>query len=335
MKNKISLKQQHGFAYAFIFGAMAILALVAYLGSTVYTAILGGNQKTSLITQNSIILTQSSYIIITETTKNASGIPIAKPFLANSFSPTSGGIIPTSSASPKIDAFGSLIGYCVNSNPSSQSDAVFSIISAGPDKIFNTNCTQALANTVFGDDKIITKTVANILQGVGGTVYFGDPVPTVTSLSNLSTVNPGQLRIVLEDNSIWINPTGAIGVASWKKAVANPDSGGSTGTNPSVMYLVGMPNYNSNIPAACPSTWTEVGYKPYDFNFNGTQVIYKRTCTNSSVYSVLYLDGLPDYGAGNTPEGCPTNWIQADYKAYNLSSTGNYLYRRTCFFKPS
>jgi hypothetical protein len=222
--------KQKGFSVIIVISAIMILGVIGYMGSTVISSIVTGNQRTSLFTQASETLTQAAFILTTETTRNGSGIPVAATFLVGSGSPTGGGFIPTASAAPKVDAFGTNIGYCTN-NAVGQADPVFAVISAGYNKVFNTTCTQALNNSFVGDDRIIMNNVSKILQGVGGTVYFGDPVATSTDLGNLTAaaLKPGQLRIVLSDGSVWVNRTGAVGAENWN--IINGASGGGVVTS--------------------------------------------------------------------------------------------------------
>lgn len=207
-------RNQQGLTMAILLAAIIILGILAYIGSTVYTSIVSGNQRANLTIMSSQALQQGAFILTSETTRNASGIPVASAFGAGNPVPTDGGIIPLTSAAPKVDAWGTNIGYCVKA-AASQIDPVFAVISAGPNKTFNTTCEQAFANTLIGDDKVIVKTVASILQGVGGTVYYGDPVTNQADLGNLAAVSPGQIRVVISDGSVWINKTGAVGLTNW------------------------------------------------------------------------------------------------------------------------
>ena len=211
---KTNRRNEKGSAMALILGAIVILGLIGYLGSTIYTSIIGGMQKTNLVVQSSQSLTQAAYTLTTETSRSVSGIPVAMAFTAATFAPNGGGQIPPTSAAPKTDAFGSPLGYCTN-NAIGQGDPVFAVISAGSDKTFQTTCAQALTNGFLGDDKILMRNVANIIGGVGGTVYFGDPVALVTDLASLSVVKPGEFRVVTADATAWVNKTGTPGQANW------------------------------------------------------------------------------------------------------------------------
>lgn len=228
-------KNQQGLTMAILLAAIIILGILAYIGSTVYTSIVNGNQRANLTIMSSQSLQQAAFTLTSETTRNGSGIPVASAFVSGTTVPTNGGIIPNTSAAPKIDAWGTNIGYCVKA-ASSQSDPVFAVISAGPNKTFNTTCDQAFANNLIGDDKAIIKTVSNILQGVGGTVYYGDPVATQAELGNLAAVTPGQIRVVTSEGTPWINRTGAAGLSNWEMLIANSSSAIS-------IYNIGDPCY--------------------------------------------------------------------------------------------
>ena len=218
------LNTQRGFSLAWILAAVAALAALAVMGSTVYSTVIGGNQRTSLITTAGQILTQAAYTLNTEVAYNIQGIPVAPPILVASPAPFGGGQVPTTSAAPKRDPWGTALGYCTNA-ASAQGDPVFAIISAGPDKIFNTPCSQALLGNVSGDDGLRARNVANVKQGVGGTVYFGDPVPTAEDLGNLTLVKVGEMRVVRADASVWINVTGTPGLTGWIRATAYGSGG--------------------------------------------------------------------------------------------------------------
>jgi len=146
--------------------------------------------------------------------------------------PTGGGQLPANIGAPLSDAWGTPLGYCswdngtINSsagringdNPGTQSSVVFAIISAGPNKTFETTCAQARVGNVQGDDGIRYVTVAQINQGVGGTIYYGDPVADMTALNNLNTatIPAGQTRLVESSNtyytwngSSWVQASGA------------------------------------------------------------------------------------------------------------------------------
>lgn len=156
-------------------------------------------------------------------------IPLAgvKPYL-------DGFEIPHISSSNKLDPWGTIILYCPynngngligsnNSYPSSENgtntvngqkfiigdlnqsenSVVFVIISAGQDKIFQTNCELAKNNQRQGDDGIRIKKVSDVKQGVGGTKYYGDPVLKESDLENIKPFSQNELRIINESGVIY------------------------------------------------------------------------------------------------------------------------------------
>lgn len=210
---------QRGFSVAWVLAGVAALASLAVLGSQVFTTIVAGNQRSSLTSASSQILTQAAYTVTTELGYTAAGLPVAAAYLAAMPAPAGGGQLPVASAAPHQDAWGTALGYCTAS-AAVQGDPVFAVVSAGPDKMFATTCAQALVGTVAGDDGVRFKNVANVKQGVGGTVYFGDPVATADDLGNLALVKPGEMRVVRQNGSVWVNATGTVGQSYWTQASA-------------------------------------------------------------------------------------------------------------------
>lgn len=262
-----SKKKQHGGVFLVVFGALAVIATIGYIGTTIYTSVIGGMQKTTLVVQSSTSLTQAAYTLTTEVSRDSSGNPVALSYTTGTTNPVGGGVIPNNSAAPKTDSFNNAIGYCTGSG-SSASSPVFAVISSGSNKVFDTTCAQALAGSSYGDDKIVVRTVSNILQGVGGTVYYGDPVPNITDLGNLAIVRPGQLRLVLADGSLWTNITGVSGQSNWTRVLA--DGNATSGTY--VMPVV-------NLYDACvASTYNSHGQS---YAFEGVSISADR----SSIYT--------------------------------------------------
>lgn len=210
---------QRGFSVAWVLAGVAALASLAVLGSQVFTTIVAGNQRSTLTIASSQILTQAAYIVTTELGYSAAGLPVAAAWLAATPAPAGGGQLPVASAAPRRDAWGTALGYCAAA-AMAQGDPVFAIVSAGSDKTFATTCAQALAGIAAGDDGVRFKSVANVKQGVGGTVYFGDPVAMAGDLGNLALVKPGEMRVVRQDGSVWVNATGTVGQSYWTQASA-------------------------------------------------------------------------------------------------------------------
>lgn len=320
------LKKQKGIALALILSGIASLSVITYLGSSVYLTIFGGIQKTNLVVQSSHILTQSAYTLSTEFTKNSYGIPLATNFLLNSFSPIGGGIIPSNSAAGKVDSYGSYIGYCIG-NATKQGDPVFAVISAGPNKMFNTTCTQALLGSFSGDDKVIIRSVANILQGVGGTVYFGDPVPSSSDLGNLTISKLGEIRVVLNNGSIWVNKTGDIGMSYWNQITSNNSSATtlsiknvgdtciatSTGLNPNIVANEGIAITNDRLSLlSCQNgVWSKTTSKIIE-PITGYPI---DTCETHDNYSISFkrIDGIVYSKIYQPSSGADSGWLQPPF----------------------
>lgn len=196
----------------FVIVGIAALAMLGIMGSTIYSTVVSGNQRSTLSTNTSQILTQAAAAINSEV--NAAGsYPVAAAILVAAPNPVGGGQIYAASAAPKVDAWGAALGYCVNT-AAAQGDPVFAVLSAGPDKTFQTTCAQALVGTAAGDDGVRAKNAASIKQGVGGTLYFGDPV---TAVADLATLVPraGEMRVVKSTGLTYVNATGVAGAANW------------------------------------------------------------------------------------------------------------------------
>lgn len=190
--------------------AAGVLATIAY-GS--YYQIARGTQDTVLRSNASALLTQAAYTLATESqdsdvVKDGITEPPAGLIALND-----GWEIPASSGAPKVDSWGSPIKYCAwdnggtnssagrltGANPALPSSVQFALISAGPDKTFDTSCALALTG-VAGDDGRRVMTVAQLNQGVGGTYFYGDPVLSKAALPQPPDYSPpnGMLRITLD-----------------------------------------------------------------------------------------------------------------------------------------
>ncbi|NDP59450.1 MAG: hypothetical protein GZ090_08850, partial [Oxalobacteraceae bacterium] len=145
--------------------------------------------------------------------------PEPPPFLTGA-GPAGGGLVPTlpGLGAPISDGYGGKLGYCAWDNgaarvstgrlPGNASDTgaiTFAVVSAGLDGVFNRSCAQIASGAVFTDDDfVVTKNTEQIRQGVGGTVYFGDPVADVTALGLLTSgIKDGELRLMKSNNTLW------------------------------------------------------------------------------------------------------------------------------------
>jgi hypothetical protein len=215
--------RQEGNVLLMVLAGMAAIATLAIMGSTLYSTVISGNQRSSLISSTSQILTQAAYSLTTETNR-AGSFPVAtapagwsgtRPSTAPAIGTAAAvGLITATSTAPKVDAWGNNIAYCTFTAVAMASP-VFAVISAGPNGAFNTTCTQALAGTAGDDDGVRFKTAANITQGVGGTVYYGDPVANVAALATLTSPKAGEQRYAIAEKLLYINPTGTAGAANW------------------------------------------------------------------------------------------------------------------------
>jgi hypothetical protein len=193
--------------------AAGVLASVAY-GS--YYQIARGSTDTVNRANASALLTQASYTLATEAAAagDADSDGVTEP-VAGSLALNDGWEVPASSGAPKADTWGSKLQYCAwdngsvnasggrltGANPATASSLQFALVSAGPDKTFNTSCAQVLANylagasaTANGDDGVRTMSVSQLNQGVGGTYYYGDAVTSVSALP-LTDTPAGKMRI--------------------------------------------------------------------------------------------------------------------------------------------
>ena len=191
---------QHGSILTFVLLgllAVSVLATIAY-GS--YYQISRGTQDTINRANTSALLIQASYIL-TKQSENIDLDCVVEPLAVGS--PAGDGAVPASSGAPGSDGWGTPLKYCTwnNSNPLEPGAVQFALLSAGPDKAFDTLCadvkTQLRPN---GDDLWRTVTLAQQNQGVGENRLYGDPVTDWTALRALpTTCEPfGLVRITLD-----------------------------------------------------------------------------------------------------------------------------------------
>jgi hypothetical protein len=224
--------------------AAGVLASIAY-GS--YYQITRGSADTVNRANASALLTQAAYTLAAEAAVagDGDGDGITEP-IAGSVALNDGWEVPTSSGAPKADSWGSKLQYCAwdngsvnasagrltGANPAAASNLQFALVSAGPDKSFNTSCAQVLAhyaagaaNLANGDDGVRTLSVAQLNQGVGGTYYYGDAVASVSALP-LTDTPAGKMRIVKDtqlpyvwNGSAWL----PVNAGAWLVVVPGAD----------------------------------------------------------------------------------------------------------------
>ena len=159
-----------------------------------------------------IAVKQAAMALASETSDaDNDGYAEAPVMLTGAGGPNGGGLIPLSSSAPKDDSYGGKLGYCswdngsVNASSgriagqvSSQTAPVLAVISAGVDGVFQTSCSDIAAGTgAKGDDYVISYNNTMIQMGVGGTLYFGDPVTSAGALAsfNNGSIKDGQVRL--------------------------------------------------------------------------------------------------------------------------------------------
>lgn len=182
---------QLGFGMAYAFAALAVLGTISVLGYNVYAGVTKSTSQSQNQTQSGALLSQAIAVLATETTdSDGDGFAEGAAQNTNGTKPTGGGTIPNVSGAPKTDAWGSSIGYCAwdngstnisanritGDNPGTQSSSVLAVVSSGADKTFQMTCADAKAGARKGDDGYRVLTVSQINQGVGGTVFYHDPV---------------------------------------------------------------------------------------------------------------------------------------------------------------
>lgn len=256
--------KQNGNIVALLLAGVAAVAFLSVMGYQVFSLSSASGQN-NLRTQSGSLLSQAAFTLSTEATDpDADGIPETAAYTAGA-GPTGGGVIPITSGAPKTDAWGTSIGFCpwdngsINSsanritgdNPALQSSVVFAVISAGPDKVFQTTCAQAKAGTVQGDDGMRVMNVSQIRQGVGGTVYYGDPVNDMTALNLLVpasgyTPKTGEQRLVKSNNQTW-----TWNGASWGATTPMMSLTATAGANCDAYGVGAMAQDGSGNPMVC------------------------------------------------------------------------------------
>jgi hypothetical protein len=210
MLNIYSSKRQKGFALSQIILIVSLLAVVSAAAWGLLNTTLGGSNRAVNAISNGELLQQAMTTLATEATLDQDGLPLPIAGtsiitgLTGSESPTGGWQIPATSNAAKRDGYGSYIGYCVWNHGSNTAGAGYftgiaanitstyiALISAGKDKKFQTNCTQAKSGIANGDDSVRFITFGAGQQFRNGSSAWLDPVdcfnistPTVDVLGN-------------------------------------------------------------------------------------------------------------------------------------------------------
>ncbi len=158
--------------------------------------------------------------------------PEAPPFVTGS-GPAGGGLVPITNGIPQGDGHGARLGYCAWNNGAANGASAnllagstnnmgaptFAVVSSGLDNIFNRSCAEIFAGTnVTNDDFVVPMSTAQIRQGVGGTVYFSDPVADMAALLALTGAKDGELRLNKENNTLWRWNTSGPAAGTWTSA---------------------------------------------------------------------------------------------------------------------
>ena len=215
---------ESGNIFFMLFGAVALVGIVGVATSNLIRGPLGTalalNQKAKIDSQLQIALKLTAMEATSppHNCEGASETEFLEPIEPETVTPaacngliTGGGCLPQNVGAAKLDSWGTLIGYCgwnhgpdtttgcpkllkgVNNNK----NTVLAVISAGPDRIFQTSCVDydgvdADGNGVAdnpliqkgGDDVVFDWTYAQVAEGVGDGLWSlksGDPAAITTA----------------------------------------------------------------------------------------------------------------------------------------------------------
>lgn len=223
-------RQQRGFAFLQILAMLGVGAvLVGMLGyGFVSLTKTGATAASKSQASDSLTQAKNSVVVNASDSDNDAVYEAAAMYTSatncstsTTVCPTAGGQLPLTMA-PRTDAWGTAFGYCVWDNGSTNSSTgritgdaaatnigpavAFAVLSAGPNRVFDTTCALIKTNYgtatpfVSGDDGVRVVTHAQMIQGVGGTVFYGDPVANIASLPTTGNMT-GEMRLVKKDNS--------------------------------------------------------------------------------------------------------------------------------------
>ena len=278
-----------------------------------------------------IAVQQAAMALVTESSDiDGDGFLESPAMLTGAGGPVGGGLIPLASSAPKNDSYGGNLGYCAWDNGStnnsvnritgstnSPSAPVLAVISAGIDGVFQTTCANIAAGQgAQGDDYVVSYNSTQIQMGVSGTLFFGDPVPTVAALNALSpaTLKDGQVRVVKATNAMY---SWNAGLSTWVSI-----TGGSslpwvqTGSSYISASPIGVSG-GSNVGLTSGSYYTLTGSE------SGTNVVADTTsiqARNNGVASTLSLNPL---GGSVTANGSPVLTV-ANLTSSNVTNALGY-----------
>lgn len=208
-----TLKRQHGLALIHALLVLAISGAVTYLIAA--HSIQRARSERLALSRSAVA---KALVNVTALVDATGANPAAPAAVSGGTPPSGGGLLPVA-ATPQTDGFGSALGYCVGS-PSIATDPVYAVVSAGPNKTFETTCAQALAGNRAGDDLVSRVTVSQFFGGFSAVSYHGATVAKEANLGSILTPRPGEVRAVIETGALYVNASGQVG--AW-----TPLSGGA------------------------------------------------------------------------------------------------------------
>lgn len=206
------IKIQRGFTYAQLLLGIAATVIAGIAVTGLVSTVMGGATTISRSISGSDALTHAATTLIAEATLDSDGVllppagitPLGCAISAEA-TMTSCWQIPATSKAPKVDTYGSNLGYCAWNHGTSNTGAgiltgispatndltALAVISPGKDRLFQTSCTQAKTGISGGDDQVKFITLAMASTFKNGALAWLDPVdcknaasPTVDTLGN-------------------------------------------------------------------------------------------------------------------------------------------------------
>lgn len=226
--------------------------------------------------------------------------------------PAGGGKLPQG-INPAKDAWGTPLGYCVWDNGSvvgggrlaggeGQDRTAYAVISAGPDRVFQTTCDAlAAGNSPAPDDGARVASQGQVATGFGRK-YFGDPVLSAAQLP--ATASEGAQRINLADgrNYIyyaslgWVKQAGLSTSPTGGQAIAGTAANGGMSTLASLSYsLLSLIDGSGRVLYAGAMNPATDSYSPTAIL--ATQSLTLRA-TGMTGRAVLSADGPRTYNTG-------------------------------------
>lgn len=266
---------------------IASLLLPTYAMAATPQQILNLADSSRTMTQR-LAVQQAAVILISEVVDVDADGYMEAPVMAAGSGPAGGGFIPATSTAPKTDSYGSTLGYCSFDNGATNSSAgritgivnspgapVFAVVTAGIDNVFQTSCADIAAGTgAKGDDYLISYNSTQLQLGSRGTLYIGDPVTDLATLTALApaVLHDGELRLTKDTNTMYRWDSTAV---AWIPVVATVPpwhSGvGSTyySNNP---IAIGATSATNQLTVVDPAAGVPIGAKTQG-QFNGIQLL--------------------------------------------------------------